>query len=148
VFSTHIDISQWIFASGVLIILLFLFAYAVRFVANKQPQTVLGMKRKRMRLIESLHLDARNKICIIEMDDTEVILAVGANGFETIGTQEKVSEPLLEEEQCAPGRMEGVGFLKKFITGSCPVKVKNNTPEKDTQSPKAKPKQAAKKDKK
>ncbi|MFT7433605.1 MAG: flagellar biogenesis protein FliO [Alphaproteobacteria bacterium] len=131
-FLTEIDLSKWIVASGVLIVLLFLFAYAVRYVAHKQPQTAFGMKRKRLKLVETLHLDARNKICIVDMDETAIILAVGANGTEMIGTQEKpIAEEEPEGDSAAAGigplhKLEGIGFLKRFINTANPLEKESN----------------------
>lgn len=132
-FLTDIDLTKWMTASAVLVVLLFLFAYAVRYVSHKQPQTAFGMKRKRLKLVETLHLDARNKVCIIEMDQTEIILSVGANGTETIGTQEKteVNETEIPIQNCEPSKIEGIGFLKRFIKKSCTTNTAEVTDKKD-----------------
>lgn len=85
--TTSIDISQWVSATAVLVVLLYLFALTMRFIAQKQPQTALGMKRKRLKLSETLHLDARNKVCLVELDGKEMVIAVGLNGTTFIKEQ-------------------------------------------------------------
>lgn len=86
--TTDIDITQWVTASAVLIVMLYLFAVTLRYISHKQPQTAFGMKRKRLKLVETLHLDARNKICIVEIDDTqEMVISVGLNGTQKLKEQ-------------------------------------------------------------
>lgn len=136
-FLTDIDISQWVIASGVLILLLILFANALKFYMQRQPQTALGMKKRRLKIVETLYLDPRNKVSIVKFDDTEVVLGLSANGISIIGSQEAVDQTPIDTE-CSKDSMSGIGFLKRFIKGSCPedeVILKKNIKPK----PKAKP---------
>jgi flagellar biogenesis protein FliO len=123
-FHTDIDISQWIIASGVLVLLLILFANALKFYINNQPQTALGMKKRRLKNVESLHLDAKNKITIVQFDDTEVVLGISPAGISIIGSQDAESPEAIEPTE-ETERMTGIGFLKRFV--------KNNQTEDTSQ---------------
>lgn len=123
-FHTEIDITRWVIASGVLMLLLILFANALKFYKQKQPQTLIGMKKKRLKVLETLYIDSRNKISIIQLDNTEMVVAISPNGMEMLGSQEAtdvIASSADTAQICTKDSLSGIGFLKAFVKGNCPT---------------------------
>lgn len=142
---TEIDMTRWIIASGVLILLLILFSNALKFYMNGTPTQKRGGKKRRLKLVETLYLDPKNRVTIVQFDKTEMIIGISPSGMEVIGSQD--SDLPVEDvvSLCQPDRMEGIGFLKRFIKSSCPAPIPEPTPQKVKAKTKAKPKKADKK---
>ena len=147
-FHTEIDITRWVIASGVLMLLLILFANALKFYKQKQPQTLIGMKKKRLKVIETLYIDSRNKISIVQLDNTEMVVAISPNGMEMLGSQEATDAIATTSDTaqiCTKDSLSGIGFLKNFIKGNCERDNIEQAPQNPTATEKNKQKTEPKK---
>ena len=133
---TEIDITRWVIATGILAILLIVFANGLKMYIHKTPNLKKAHSRKkRFKVLETQYLDTKNKVCLIQFDKTEMVLGVSPSGISIIGSQEAeetVIKPT-ELENCTEDHMEGIGFLKKFFKGTCDVSTaaeKNKQPKR------------------
>lgn len=127
---TEIDITRWVIATGILAILLIVFANGLKMYIHKTPSLKKAhSKKRRFKVLETQYLDTKNKVCLIQFDKTEMVLGISPSGISIIGSQEAeetVIKPT-ELENCTEDHMEGIGFLKKFFKGNCDI---NTVPEK------------------
>lgn len=54
----------------------------------KRRGTILGTAQKRMRIVERLPIDGRRSILLLQVDDKELVLAVGTDSVTPIQTLE------------------------------------------------------------
>lgn len=133
---TEIDISQWIIASGILILLLILFSNALKFYVHKTSSSKLPFGQRRLKVKETLYLDPRNRICLIELDGTEMVISISPNGIDMLGSQEAPTDIPEMTNPCTPERMSGIGFLKKLIKGDRLKPTDDPNPNKEKKSKK------------
>lgn len=141
---TEIDITRWVIATGILAILLIAFSNGLKMYIHKTPNLKkANLKKRRFKVLETQYLDTKNKVCLIQLDKTEMVLGVSPSGISVIGSQE-AEETIIaptEMNNCLNDRMEGIGFLKNFFKGNCDVHTVKQEPEESaTQKSKSKKK--------
>lgn len=93
-----VNMMRWTIASIALFLILGSLALIAKRIGPIQMNTSIKTKR-RIKLKESLHLDGRNKVCLIEVDGEEKLLGVGQNSISLL--QEKSTNAKTEKSGTA-----------------------------------------------
>ncbi len=110
-----INMMRWLFACGVLILLLMGLSIVAR--RSGQFKHVTGAN-KRLKVIDITPIDMKHKVAIIKQDNIEHTILIGA---ET--PLHLMATPITEDEQPTEDEQEErpIGFLKR-VRSSCPTK--------------------------
>jgi len=115
IISSDVNITRWVIVSVGMIFML----GSLALLANKVGPIGSGtLKRsrgkKRIKLVDTLHLDGRNRVSILQVDDIEHVVLLGQHGELHLHSQDapevKAEEAAMEEEPSS------IGFLKEMKT--------------------------------
>lgn len=94
----EVDVSRLVFAVGVMIIMFLVFAWGLKLWAAKGG-VVPSTGGRRLKLKETLYIDARNRVCLIEQDNEVLTVALGASGITLINKKEIVTTASDDEKK-------------------------------------------------
>jgi flagellar biogenesis protein FliO len=123
-----INMVRWLLSVLVLALLLGGFAVMAPHIAKYRNTKSRKGKKKKLKLIETLHIDAKRKVVLIQTGDVEHVVLTGPN--EDIHLYVEPMDELEEEDEEPEAP---IGFLKE-IPSQCDVQSKKTSKKKGKKS--------------